>query len=150
MNKLHIHILSIFSFICLSCQQQTPQNQIEQAAVDFCEAFYNFTSPVAEEWRTPSSLSYLSFLASNIQQKHIEQLKAQGAAKISVVSSEIDANSERATVVCEIKNAHIISPISGEMQQISVLRDTLELMRERNKWLIRMDIPRQNGKRNHD
>ena len=39
MNKLHIHILSIFSFICLSCQQQTPQNQIEQAAVDFCEAF---------------------------------------------------------------------------------------------------------------
>ena len=104
----------------------------------------------SEEWSTPSSLSYLSFLASNIQQKHIEQLKAQGAAKISVVSSEIDANSERATVVCEIKNAHIISPISGEMQQISVLRDTLELMRERNKWLIRMDIPRQNGKRNHD
>ena len=143
MNKLHIHILSIFSFICLSCQQQTPQNQIEQAAVDFCEAFYNFNYPVAEEWSTPSSLSYL-------QQKHIEQLKAQGAAKISVVSSEIDANSERATVVCEIKNAHIISPISGEMQQISVLRDTLELMRERNKWLIRMDIPRQNGKRNHD
>ena len=141
MNKLHIHILSIFSFICLSCQQQTPQNQIEQAAVDFCEAFYNFNYPVAEEWSTPSSLSYLSFL---------EQLKAQGAAKISVVSSEIDANSERATVVCEIKNAHIISPISGEMQQISVLRDTLELMRERNKWLIRMDIPRQNGKRNHD
>ena len=132
MNKLHIHILSIFSFICLSCQQQTPQNQIEQAAVDFCEAFYNFNYPVAEEWSTPSSLSYLSFLASNIQQKHI------------------DANSERATVVCEIKNAHIISPISGEMQQISVLRDTLELMRERNKWLIRMDIPRQNGKRNHD
>ena len=150
MNKLHIHILSIFSFICLSCQQQTPKSQIEQTAVDFCEAFYNFNYPVAEEWSTPSSLSYLSFLASNIQQKHIEQLKAQGTAKVSVVSSEIDANSERATVVCEIKNANIISPISGEMQQISVLQDTLELMRERNKWLIRMDIPRQNGKRNHD
>ena len=106
MNKLHIHILSIFSFICLSCQQQTPKSQIEQTAVDFCEAFYNFNYPVAEEWSTPSSLSYLSFLASNIQQKHIEQLKAQGTAKVSVVSSEIDANSERATVVCEIKNAH--------------------------------------------
>ena len=128
MNKLHIHILSIFSFICLSCQQQTPQNQIEQAAVDFCEAFYNFNYPVAEEWSTPSSLSYLSFLASNIQQKHIEQLKAQGAAKISVVSSEIDANSERATVVCEIKNAHIISSSVSRRTLICCISPLMGLM----------------------
>ena len=150
MNKIHILILSVITFTCFSCQKQNPKTQLEEIAINFCESFYNFNYPVAEEWSTPSSLSYLSFLASNIQQKHIEQLKAQGTAKVSVVSSEIDANSERATVVCEIKNAHIISPISGEMQQISALQDTLELMRERNKWLIRMDIPRQNGKRNHD
>lgn len=73
-------------------QQQTPQNQIEQTAIDFCEAFYNFNYPVAKEWSTPSSLSYLSFLASNVRQTHLDQLKAQGAAKVSIVSSEIDAN----------------------------------------------------------
>ena len=80
MNKLHIHILSIFSFICLSCQQQTPKSQIEQTAVDFCEAFYNFNYPIAEEWSTPSSLSYLSFLASNIQPvsyTHLDVYKRQ-------------------------------------------------------------------------
>lgn len=150
MNKLHILILSVLLFTCLSCQQQTPQNQIEQTAIDFCEAFYNFNYPVAKEWSTPSSLSYLSFLASNVKQTHLDQLKEQGAAKVSIVSSEIDANSERATVVCQIKNALVINPINGEMKQINALQDTLELVREYNKWLIRKDIPLQNGKQNRD
>lgn len=150
MNKLHILILSFLLFTCLSCQQQTPQNQIEQTAIDFCEAFYNFNYPVAKEWSTPSSLPYFSFLASNVKQTHLDQLKAQGAAKVSIVSSEIDANSERATVVCQIKNAFIINPINGEMKQINALQDTLELVREYNKWLIRKDIPLRNGKQNHD
>lgn len=150
MNKLYVFILSSLLFTCLSCQQPTPQNQIEQAAIDFCEAFYNFNYPVAQELSTPSSLSYLSFLASNVRQTHLDQLKAQGAAKVSIVSSEIDANSERATVVCQIKNALIINPINGEMKQINALQDTLELVREYNKWLIRKDIPLRNGKQNHD
>ncbi|KAA3862041.1 hypothetical protein F3F80_21200, partial [Bacteroides ovatus] len=66
MNKLHTLIYSVLIFTCLSCQQQTPQTQIEQTAIDFCEAFYNFNYPVAKEWSTPSSQSYLSFLASNV------------------------------------------------------------------------------------
>ena len=151
MNKLHIHILSIFSFICLSCQQQTPKSQIEQTAVDFCEAFYNFNYPVAEEWSTPSSLSYLSFLASNIQQNHLDQLKTQGAAKASIItSSEITPDSEMATVICQIKNAFIINPINGKAERFSSLQDTLQLIKEGNKWLVRKDIPLQNGKQNHD
>lgn len=150
MNKLHTLILSLLSFTCMSCQQQTPQTQIEQTAIDFCEAFYNFNYPVAKECSTPSSLSYLSFLASNIRQTHLDQLKAQGAAKVSVISSEIDANAERGTVVCQIKNASVIHPISGEMRRASVLLDTLQLIREHDKWLIRKDIPLRNGKQNHD
>ena len=70
--------------------------------------------------------------------------------EVSIVSSEIDANSERATVVCQIKNAFIINPINGKMKQINALQDTLELVREYNKWLIRKDIPLQNGKQNRD
>ncbi|WP_287768806.1 hypothetical protein [Bacteroides sp.] len=150
MNKLHTLIYSVLIFTCLSCQQQTPQTQIEQTAIDFCEAFYNFNYPVAKEWSTPSSQSYLSFLASNVGQTHLEQLKTQGAAKVSVISSEIDANLEEASVVCQIKNAFIIHPIGGKMEYVSSLQDTLELVRVNNKWLIRKDIPQRNGKQSHD
>ena len=145
MNKLHTLIYSVLIFTCLSCQQQTPQTQIEQTAIDFCEAFYNF-----KEWSTPSSQSYLSFLASNVGQPHLEQLKTRGAAKVSVISSEIDANLEEASVVCQIKNAFVIHPIGGKMEYVSSLQDTLELVRVNNKWLIRKDIPQQNGKQSHD
>ena len=123
MNKLHTLIYSVLIFTCLSCQQQTPQTQIEQTAIDFCEAFYNFNYPVAKEWSTPSSQSYLSFLASNL---------------------------EEASVVCQIKNAFVIHPIGGKMEYVSSLQDTLELVRVNNKWLIRKDIPQQNGKQSHD
>ena len=148
MNKLYIIILSSLLFICLSCQQQTPKTQIEQTAIDFCEAFYNFNYPV--ELSTPSSLSYLSFWASNVRQVHLNQLKTQGAAKATVISSEIDANTERATVVCQIKNVLIINPVNGKTKQINTLQDTLELTREYDKWLIKKDIPLRNGKQNHD
>ena len=151
MNKLHTLIYSVLIFTCLSCQQQTPQTQIEQTAIDFCEAFYNFNYPVAEEWSTPSSLSYLSFLASNIQQNHLDQLKTQGAAKASIItSSEITPDSEMATVICQIKNAFIINPINGKAERFSSLQDTLQLIKEGNKWLVRKDIPQQNGKQSHD
>ena len=123
MNKLHTLIYSVLIFTCLSCQQQTPQTQIEQTAIDFCEAFYNFNYPVAKEWSTPSSQSYLSFLASNVGQPHLEQLKTRGAAKVSVISSEIDANLEEASVVCQIKNAFVIHPIGGKMEYVSSLQD---------------------------
>ena len=56
MNKLHTLIYSVLIFTCLSCQQQTPQTQIEQTAIDFCEAFYNFNYPVAKEWSTERKL----------------------------------------------------------------------------------------------
>ena len=122
-----------------------------QATINFCESFYNFNYPVAEEWSTPSSLSYLSFLASNIQQNHLDQLKTQGAAKASIItSSEITPDSEMATVICQIKNAFIINPINGKAERFSSLQDTLQLIKEGNKWLVRKDIPLQNGKQNHD
>lgn len=39
MNKLHTLIYSVLIFTCLSCQQQTPQTQIEQTAIDFVKPF---------------------------------------------------------------------------------------------------------------
>ena len=137
MNKLYTLIYSVLIFTCLSCQQQTPQTQIEQTAIDFCEAFYNFNYPGAKTWSTPSSLSYLSFLASNVRQTHLDQLKARGAAKVSVISSKIDANSEEATVVCQIKNTFVINPVEGKIEYMSSLQDTLQFVRENNKWLVR-------------
>ncbi len=77
-------------------------------------------------------------------------LRHEALQKVSVISSEIDANLEEASVVCQIKNAFVIHPIGGKMEYVSSLQDTLELVRVNNKWLIRKDIPQQNGKQSHD
>lgn len=150
MNRLQLLALSFLLFTASSCQKQSPQSEIEETAIHFCEAFYNLNYPVAKECTTPSSLPYLRFLASNIQQQHLDRLKEQGAAEVSVVTSEIESNMEKATVVCLIKNALIIHPIHGNATEVNSLQDTLRMIKEDGKWLVRKDIPLQNGKQSRD
>ena len=126
MNKIHILILSVITFTCFSCQKQNPKTQLEEIAINFCESFYNFNYPVAEEWSTPSSLSYLSFLASNIQQNHLDQLKTQGAAKASIItSSEITPDSEMATVICQITRVRDKDCVKNRVKRAKIVRFTL-------------------------
>ena len=63
---------------------------------------------------------------------------------------EIWESPEALDAHCQIKNAFVIHPIGGKMEYVSSLQDTLELVRVNNKWLIRKDIPQQNGKQSHD
>ncbi len=90
----------------------------------------------------------LVFLASNIQQKIIWiSSKHKERQKLFYhYFSEITPDSEMATVICQIKNAFIINPINGKAERFSSLQDTLQLIKEGNKWLVRKDIPLQNGK----
>lgn len=151
MNKRHILPLFAILFASFSCQKQSPHTQVEEAAINFCESFYNLNYPVAKKWSTPSSLPYLSFLASNTTQTHLDEIRRQGAATVSIVASdEINPECEEATVICEIRNAYIIRPVGGKAERLSSLQDTLQLIKENKKWLVRKDIPQQNGKQNHD
>lgn len=150
MNKLSIAILFVALSTLCSCRKETPQTRIEQSAIKFCEAFYNFNYPVAKDFATPSSLSYLSFLASNVKPSHLLQLKQYEAATISVITSNINSDSRTGIVVCQINNGFILNPFIGELKQVVILQDTLHLIKKDNIWLVRKDIPLQNGKQNHD
>lgn len=150
MNRTLLFILSAILITLSACQEKHPQTIIEETATNFCEAFYNFNYPVAKEWSTPSSLSYLSYLASNLRQEHLDQLKRQGPVKVSILTSAIGPNAEKATAICQIKDAYFVNPISGDAQRISLLQDTLQLIKKDGKWLVRKDIPLQSGKQSRD
>ena len=49
-----------------------------------------------------------------------------------------------------LKNTFVINPVEGKIEYMSSLQDTLQFVRENNKWLVRKDIPQQNGKQSHD
>lgn len=149
---LNIRILLCLTplFLSVSCHEQPPQNQIEEAAINFSKAFYNLHYTKAKDWVTPSSLTYLSFLASNVQRSHLEQLKGQGEANISILNSKIDVDTQSAKVICEIRNTLKINPISGKTEKIELMQDTLQLTKKDNKWLVRKDNLLQNEMQNHD
>ena len=150
MRKSLLLFCSILLITCFSCQEQRSQNNLENTALSFSKAFYNLDYPEAKEWATPSSLSYLSFLASNVQQMHLDELKAQGIAEVAILTSQTEEGSLEATVICEIKNVLKINPINGNTEKVTSLLDTLQLTKEDGKWLVRKGIPQQSEKQNRD
>ena len=66
-----------------------------------------------------------------------------------MIQDSLDKSSNK-VITRKIKNAFIINPINGKAERFSSLQDTLQLIKEGNKWLVRKDIPLQNGKQNHD
>lgn len=150
MNKIHILILSVITFTCFSCQKQNPKTQLRRQLSISVNLFI---------------ISIIRLLKNGVLRLHYPILvfqhlifskiiwissKHKERQKLLSTSSEITPDSEMATVICQIKNAFIINPINGKAERFSSLQDTLQLIKEGNKWLVRKDIPLQNGKQNHD
>lgn len=149
MKKLRI--LSLFIILGLSaCQKPVPPHEAVVNATSFCEAFYDLDYIAARDLATASSLPYLSFIATNTAQKHVDAVKARGPVVVSVADSQINEEEGIATLICSIKNSLHIDYFSGASFIIPEKQDTLYLIKEAGRWLVRMDNPLQSGTQSRD
>lgn len=134
-------------FTCFGCQNQV-SSEVSETALTFCESIYNMDYKEAAEVSTPSSLPYISFLASNITESLIEQIKKAGPATVVVNLTEMNEDESQATVVYTVSNSLKIDFINGTSEVIKEKQDTLRLKKEGSKWLVKMDIPQQSETQN--
>lgn len=149
MKKLRI--LPLFIILGLSaCQKPVPPHEAVVNATSFCEAFYDLDYVAARNLATASSLPFLSFIATNTAQKHVDAVKARGPVAVSVTDAQINEEGGNATLVCAVKNSLHIDYFSGTSYIIPEKQDTLRLIKEAGRWLVRMDNPLQSGMQNRD
>lgn len=146
-----ISILSLFILIGLAaCQKPVPPHEALVNATSFCEALYDLDYVAAKHLATASSLPYISFMATNTAQKHVDEVKVRGPVAVEIVDSQIDEHAGSATLICSVKNSMHIDFFSGASSIIPVKQDTLCLTKEKGRWLVRMDNPLQSGTQNRD
>ncbi|WP_455585057.1 hypothetical protein [Bacteroides sp.] len=149
MKKLRIFYL-FFVFIGFTACHDNPPHETVINATSFCEAFYDLDYVSAKNLATASSFPYISFIATNTAQKHIDIVKARGPVTVAVVDTQVNETEGKATVVCTVKNSLNIDYFDGTSFIIPEKQDTLHLIKEGERWLVKMDNPLQSGMRNRD
>lgn len=110
-----IQILSLFIIIGLNaCQEPAPPHEAVVNATSFCEALYNLDYVAAKDLTTASSLPYISFVATNTTQKHVDAVRARGPVSVSIMEVQINEEEKNATLICLVKNSLHIDFFSGE------------------------------------
>lgn len=144
-----LYILFIVLFSCSACGKRSLENHAEKTAIAFSEAFYNLDYGAAKKLVTPSSLLYLRFLASNTSQELLDEVQKKGAVDVSIVDAQVEGDNQ-AIVICLVKNYLETDYLTRHSTIGAEKKDTLHLVKEGNEWLVKMDIPQQSGKQNHD
>lgn len=98
----------------------------------------------------PASLPYLSYMATNTTQELIDKVNAKGPVVVTVISEQMNPEEGHATVICSVKNYLKADFFNGTSAILSEKQDTIHLVKEGERWLVKMDNPLQSGMQNHD
>ena len=104
----------------------------------------------AKDMATAASFPYISFIATNTTQQHVDKVKARGPVAVSVVDTQVNEEKGDATVVCSVKNSLSINFFNGASVIVPEKQDTLHLIKEGERWLVKMDNPLRNGMQSPD
>ena len=135
MKKIRLFYLSVFISLT-ACQDTPPPHEATVNAVSFCEAVYDLDYMAAKDMATAASFPYISFIATNTTQQHVDKVKARGPVAVSVVGS--------------VKNSLSINFFNGASVIVPEKQDTLHLIKESERWLVKMDNPLRNGMQSPD
>ena len=142
MKKIRLFYLSVFISLT-ACQDTPPPHEATVNAVSFCEAVYDLDYMAAKDMATAASFPYISFIATN-------KVKARGPVAVSVVDTQVNEEKGDATVVCSVKNSLSINFFNGASVIVPEKQDTLHLIKESERWLVKMDNPLRNGMQSPD
>ena len=69
---------------------------------------------------------------------------------VAVISEQMNPEEGHATVICSVKNYLKADFFNGTSAILPEKQDTIHLVKEDERWLVKMDNPLQSGMQNHD
>lgn len=133
--SFHVTVALLYLFLLTSCNQ-TPEAIVKDVTMDFAKAFYNLNLEKAQKYTTFSSKTFISLLASNIDQEDIEKIKKAGGASVEIMDVVLENNGETAIVKCKITNYLKLNFIKGVSTIEKEFEKELNLIKYEDKWLI--------------
>lgn len=143
MRTIKTLTLSFLIFLSSSCGQPEAARQVEEAAVAFATAYFNYDFATASKLSTPESARWLRFAASNVYEPDLEALRSmEGGAEVGQPDVE-SLGDTAALVAVAIDNYMQRDTIGQRGRVVGGQTYHLCLVRRGEKWLVSLDgLPR--------
>ena len=83
MKKIRLFYLSVLISLT-ACQDAPPPHEATVNAVSFCEAVYDLDYMAAKDMATAASFPYISFIATNTTQQHVDKVEGRLQLVLSI------------------------------------------------------------------
>lgn len=131
--------------VFIACKAPEEEKAAE-CAERFASCYFNLDFEGASGYCTQESMKWLSFRASNITRRDIDEVNAHHlAATISVNQVEL-ANDTSALVRCTVNNAIAADSLEQEQARMTTRQEwMIPLVKRGKRWWVRMEAPLQNA-----
>mgnify|MGYP006873138280 CR=1 FL=1 len=155
--KINYLLILVCAFIS-ACGQGVQNNEmlLAEVADSFCVRYFNYDFVGAGKYCTDDSRKWLRFAASNVTEKDLEILYGQETpARIEITDVAYHEPDSTALVTVVVEDYWDMDVIGQENDELTLTHHRVgvfkfPLVRQQEKWKIRMeDLPRS-GKRSHD
>lgn len=152
------YLLIVFCALFSACQQGVQDNEVQLAEVadSFCVRYFNYNFPEAMNYCTDDSRKWIQFAASNVTEKDLQILYEQETpAQINVTDIAYRETDTTALVTVVVENYWDMDEIESEddirtlvYHRVGVFK--FPMVKQQDRWRIRMEGLPQSGKSSHD
>ncbi|MDD6895277.1 MAG: hypothetical protein PUD51_05370 [Prevotellaceae bacterium] len=135
--------------ICLSAcrQSNTEHTEVEETALEFAQAYFNYDFARAAEMATADSRKWLEFEASNISQADIDLLRRQDSGAEIVVTDTDSNGGNWASARLTARNFLVADTLGKAGHFVEEQDFDLKLQRDSaGRWRVRMEGPLRSGR----
>ena len=150
MKKTILQLIAALLLVTCSPGRSNTDEQAQETAAEFAEAYFNYDFQTAGNYTTPESRKWLSYAASNVTQAIVDLYNAQEVRATADIADFYWANDTTA-IVNIIVNHYITNDSIGASPRIAEEGSfSLTIVRRDDKMLVRMGGPLRNEKQNPD
>ena len=122
-----------------SCSYRS-DSQVEGQAKTFAQAYFNLRFKQAASLCTESSIKWITFHASNIQQEDIETLDSQSDTALCDIDDMANYG-DSATAVVTVRNFLCCDSIGKKGQMCREAKYRISLRKVNEEWLVHLSQP---------
>ena len=149
MKKFMILLTCILLFT--ACSEPTTRDEaVQEAALNFADAYFNFNFKQAQEYATEESGKWLRYVASNVTQADIDSINNHEETA-TVTVGWVDWQSDSTAVVCvKVSNFAQHDSIGRTVHFYDNGQFLLTVVKRDSKSYVRMEGPLRNERQSRD
>lgn len=151
MSVLYILVACVTLSLFTDCLgDEDGGSEVDDAAISWADAYFNFDLKKAQRYTTPESRIWLSFLASNITENDLTIIRQQEESAIVELTSSEQINDSTWLTTMTVSNFMMMDSIGQTGHMVDEAEFTVPVVKRNKRTFVRMEGLPRSGRQSHD